>query len=193
MGDKVMEQVVDGTDLEWEQPRDWNKVLQDRKERIEKEEATLAARLRIKDRKEKGWELRKVCKELLEHGDQDWNKRKEKEQEEEARLTRLRKAREKGTRSGQRELQKKQDNRIGMLPKETQKKLEQELERTRIKELKQTRESLWKLRKKEQKIEETPEITAIRNMEKKHEHVETILEEQKKMLMKQEKRIRTTI
>ena len=80
-----------------------------------------------------------------------------------------------------------------MLPKETQKKLEQELERTRIKELKQTRESLWKLRKKEQKIEETPEITAIRNMEKKHEHVETILEQQKKMLMEQEKRIRTTI
>merc|ERR1712208_255726 len=100
--------VVDGTDLEWEQPRDWNKELQDRKERIEKEEATLAARLRIKARKEKGWELRKVCKELLEHIDQDWNKRKEK----------------------------KQDNRIGMLPKETQKKLEQELERTRIKELK---------------------------------------------------------
>ena len=79
-----------------------------------------------------------------------------------------------------------------MLPKETQKKLEQELERTRIKELKQTRESLWKLRKKEQKIEETPEITAIRNMGKKHEHVETILEQQKKMLLEQEKRIGTS-
>ena len=48
-------------------------------------------------------------------------------------------------------------------------------------------------KKKEQKITETPEITAIRNLEKKHEHVETILEQQKEMLMEQEKKIRTTI
>ena len=191
--DKVMEQAVNAEDLEWEQPRDWNKMLQERKEMIEKEEITLAARLRVKERKEKGWELWKVCKELLEHMNDDWNKRKEKEQEEEARLTRLRIAREKGTRSGQRELERKQKERIQLLPKETQKKLEQEQEKARLQELKQAKESLWKLRKKEQKITETPEITAIRNLEKKHEHVETILEQQKEMLMEQEKRIRTTI
>ena len=142
---------VNGEDLEWEQPRDWNRMLQERKEMIEKEEITLAARLRVKERKEKGWEIWKVCKELLEQMNDDWNKRKEKEQEEEARLTRLKIAREKGTRSGQRELERKQNKRIQLLPKETQKKLEQELEKVRLKELKRAKENLWKLKKRNKK------------------------------------------
>ena len=66
-------------------------------------------------------------------------------------MTRLKIAREKGTRSGQRELERKQNKRIQLLPKETQKKLEQELEKVRLKELKRAKENLWKLKKRNKK------------------------------------------
>ena len=39
--DKIMEQPVQSEELEWEQPRDWNKMLQERKERMEQEESNL--------------------------------------------------------------------------------------------------------------------------------------------------------
>ena len=74
-----MEQSVSNEELEWEQPRDWNKMLQERKERMGQEENNLKERLELKRKKALGWKLKRICQDILEQSDPDWNKRKELE------------------------------------------------------------------------------------------------------------------
>ena len=57
-------------------------------------------------------------------------------------------------------------------------------------ELKRAKESLWKLRNAENKMEQTQEILEIKKLEKKHEVMEQVLEKHKKELMEQEESIR---
>ena len=57
-------------------------------------------------------------------------------------------------------------------------------------ELKRAKESLWKLRNTENKMEQTQEILEINKLEKKHEIMEQVLEKYKKELMEQEENIR---
>ena len=191
--DKVIEQEVDSSDLEWEEPRDWDKMLQERKERLEQEETMLNQRLELKKKKEQSWELYRTCKEYLEQNNDSWNKRKIKEQEERERLIRLEQARIKGSKIRQKQLENEQELRIKKLPREIQHQLEQEQAKEEQLELKRAKESLWKLRKQENKLENTQEVLAIKKLEKKNNKVQEILEKQKKVLMEQETRIRTTI
>ena len=65
------------TNVEWEQPRDWEQMLEDRKKRLEQEEKELREKLELQKKKTEGWELYRLCKNFLEQNDTRWNKRKE--------------------------------------------------------------------------------------------------------------------
>ena len=54
------------------------------------------------------------------------------------------------------------------------------------------KESLWKLRTTERKSEQTKEISEIRRLEKRKETVTKVLEMEKKKLLEQKQKIRTT-
>ena len=57
-------------------------------------------------------------------------------------------------------------------------------------ELKRAKESLWKLRKAEKKLEQTPEMKEIEKLEKRKDMIEKVLQKYKTTLMEQEKEIR---
>ena len=99
---KVIE--VDETDqnLEWEEPRDWERVLREHKDRIEQEERELNARLDNQRRKHEGWQLYNLCKKFLEENNVSWRKRREQQIEENKRTERLEMARIKAKRTKQR-------------------------------------------------------------------------------------------
>ena len=62
--------------IEWEQPRDWDKVLTEHRERMEQEERELNERLEKQRRKEQGWQLYNICKQELENNSAIWKKEK---------------------------------------------------------------------------------------------------------------------
>ena len=91
------------------------------------------------------------------------------------------------------QLEQEQEKRIMKLPHQIQRELELEQRKEEKKELKRAKETLYKLRNAEKKIQNTPEIENIRKLEKKNEIVTKLLEQKKTELMEQERRIRTTI
>ena len=118
------------------------------------------------------------------------NKRKEKEQEEIRRIERLEQARNKGILAKQRKLRNEQEKIINKLPQETKIEIDMEQAKQEKLELKRAKESLWKLRNTENKMEQSQEILEIKKLEKKHEVMEQVLEKHKKELMEQEESIR---
>ena len=192
---RIENKIIQGTptNLEWEQPIDWEQMLQDRKSRLEQEERELKERLELQRKKTEGWELYRLCKNFLEQNDTRWNKRKEKEQMERERLGRLEIAMQKGTKRRINQLEQEQEKRITKLPHQIQQELELEQRKEERKELKRAKETLYKLRNAEKKITTTPEIEKIRKLEKKNEIVTKLLEQKKSELLEHERRIRTTI
>ena len=73
---KIIEVEESDKNLEWEEPRDWDKVLRERKERINREERELNEQLEKQRRKEQGWQLYNLCKQQLENNSAIWMKRK---------------------------------------------------------------------------------------------------------------------
>ena len=133
---------------------------------------------------------RRTTKNYLEENDSKWNKRKEKKQEEIHRIERLEQARNKGILAKQRKLRNEQEKIINKLPQETKIEIDMEQAKQEKLELKRAKESLWKLRNTENKMEQTQEILEIKKLEKKHEIMEQVLEKCKKELMEQEENIR---
>ena len=85
-----------------------------------------------------------------------------------------------------------QNEKLAMLPADILRKVEMEQAKEEKLELKMAKESLWKLRTTERKIEQTKEISEIRKLEKRKETVTKVLETERKKLMEQEQEIRTT-
>ena len=196
---RTINKVVEGpeTDVELEEVRDWDKVLAERRERIELEEQTKNKQLRKQQRKIDGWQLYNMCKNYLEENNIHWKKRKVQVIEEQQRLERLEIARTKTKLARKKQREKIWDERIQQgldkVPDDIlrQEEIDEEL-RTK-QELANARSSLWKLRSKENKLKETDAVKEIRLMDKKIEHVTKLLEKEKLRLVDRDKNVRKTI
>ena len=183
--------------LGWEEPRDWDRVLKEHRERIEKEEQERNTQLQKQKKKEDSWKLYNTCKEILENNDKSWKQKKDARIEENKRQERLHIARQKTRISIQKQENKQWEERlqIGMniLPVQEQEKENQRNTKLDLQELKTTRENLWKLRSKEKKLIETEQAKKIRKLDEKTERVIELLEEERKKLIKREKNLRISI
>ena len=196
---ETINKVVEGPveNLEWEEERDWDKVLREHKQRIEQEEQEKNRLLEKQRKKTEGWQLYNLCKKFLNENNTHWRKRNEMLQEEQERQERLQRARTKTQIARKRKQEKNWDEKLqqGLDRVSTEIKkqdAEEEEKKTRI-ELKNTRASLWKLRTKEQKLVETEHIAEIRKMEGKIEHVTRLLEKEKTRLLARDKNVRKSI
>ena len=142
--------------IEWEQPRDWDKVLTEHRERMEQEERELNERLEKQRRKEQGWQLYNICKQELENNSAIWKKRKEKQIEENKRLERLERARTKQRiyrdRIENKKWEEKLQQGLEKVPKQELVQDEKLMARQEKLELQRARENLWKLRGRENKL-----------------------------------------
>ena len=160
--------------------------------RLEQEALERVNRYKKQAQKHESWELYRLCKKFLEQNNEKWNKRKEQDEIERSRIQRLEQARIKGISTRQKKFEKEQNKKLEMLPTDILRQVEMEQAKEEKLELNMAKESLWKLRTTERKIEQTKEITEIRKLEKRKETVTRVLEMEKKKLMEQEKEIRTT-
>ena len=69
--------------------RDWEKVLIDHREKLEKETRDREKKIERKEIKEKSWALYIECKRLLEENEKNWEKAKKERELEEKRKYRL--------------------------------------------------------------------------------------------------------
>ena len=181
----------------WEEVRDWNKVLREHKESIEREQRILNENLQNKRKKEESWQLYNLCKKYLEENNRSWQKRREQQEEERTKVERLEKARTKMLIARNKQQNKKWNDKIqqglSILPTETQKQVrDQEIAKER-EELRTMKTNLWKLRSKENKLQETEAVKEIKKLENNVEHVTNLLEKEKKRLITREQQIRITI
>ena len=195
--DKVIEVAEQDKNLEWEEPRDWDKVLREHRERIMAEEQERNERLERQRKKEQSWELYRLCKEHLENNSTFWKRRKEKQVEENKRQERLEKARQRTkeymTKLENKKWEAKIQEGLERVPKrEIENDTKNTLKQEKL-ELKQAKENLWKLRGKENKLRETQEVINIRKLDKKTEQVIRLLEKEKNRLLSREQNIRTSI
>ena len=195
--EKVVEVPETNKNLEFGGEVDWEKVLREHKERIEKEENDRNNKLEQQSRKVDSWKLYNLCKQFLEENSPHWNKRRELQIEENQRLERLEIAKSKSTRTKNKERPKKWEKKfqegLEKVPVEDREQQEAETRLLRKRELQVAKQNLWKLRTKEKKLIETEEVLEIRSMEKKAEQVFSLLEKEKNRLMVREQNVRKSI
>ena len=194
---KVYEVTEQNSDLEFAEQVDWDQVLKEHKERIEREEQEKNDRLERQRKKIEGWKLFNLCKEFLEQNNKAWMKRRDARIEENNRQERLQKARIKN-----REILTKQQNKkweeklregFEKLPvREQEKAIEDEKNKNR-QELKNAKADLWKLRGSEKRLKETNAVIEIRKLEMKTDQVIKLLEKERTRLKERDKNIRTAI
>ena len=195
--EKIIQVTEQNKDLEFGEDRDWEQVLREHRERIEREETEKNNLLERKAKKEDSWNLYNLCKNFLEENSEHWRKRREQQIEENSRLERLERAKAKSIEARIKERtkvwEKKLQEGLEKVPQNEKAKLESEQKAENLKELRTAKQSLWKLRSKEQKLIETEQVLAIRKFDKKTEQVLTLLDKEKNRLMEREKNARTAI
>ena len=129
---------------------------------LPKQEQFKIERLRIKQEKELAWELRKLCHKFLEDNDKDWLKRKNERQEEEKRIERVEKMKRLSKEAKIDYIEKKIEIGLEKIPVEDKVRIEKEEKLRERKKIQEIKQSLWKLRKKEKKLE-NPETEKIKN------------------------------
>ena len=154
-----------------EQEQEWDKMLKEHREQIEKEEREKMARLEKQKKKEDSWELYRICKEFLEENSTEWEQRRKEREKEQERVERITRARNK-TRTAQLKLLRKNvDEGIKRLPTKDREQMENEEKRKEREQLKQTKQDLWKLRKKEKKCLISDSLKEIRTLAQKAKKV----------------------
>ena len=137
---------------------DWEKVLQEHQERVEKETKERQERIKKKEIKEKSWHLMRLCNEFLERNEKNWEKERKDREIERKRQDRLQVAKEKQEEIRQkvkeRQLEKDIEEGLKKIPTEKRKEMIMEEERKERIELVESKKRLWSLRKKEKKINE---------------------------------------
>ena len=170
-------------DFEIEEKRDWDKVLKDHAEKLEKEAKEKAEKIKCKEIKEKSWELYRECKKFLEENEKNWEKLKIERETEEKRKWRLQIARKQQEdtrkRIKEKKLQEEITESLKKLPDKERKELLQEEKRKRNLEIAETKRNLWKLRAKEKKYEknnaEIEQLDKVKGLEDKLEKIKNIL------------------
>ena len=173
--------VVEGltiTDFEIEVV-DWEKVLQEHQERVEKETKERQEKIGKKEIKEKTWQLKRLCNEFLESNEKNWEKERKNREIERKRQERLQVAKEKQEKIRQkvkeRQLEKDIEEGLKQIPTEKRKEMILEEERKERIEIIETKKSLWRLRKKEKKIsEKSDKIKRLEKIEKMEDKLTTI-------------------
>ena len=153
---------------------------------LPKQEQFKQERLIRKQEKEKAWELRKLCHEFLQDNDKDWEKRKNERLEEKSRLERIEKMKIKSKNAKIQHIEKTIEIGMNKIPEHEKNKI---LKEEKLKEHTETlnmKQDLWKLRKKEKKLVETEDTKKIRNLTKKLETIQEILEQEKQKKLKKE-------
>ena len=141
----------------WEEDTEerWKKYLMERELEIEEEERTTRERKEKAAKLEKGWELFKLCKEMLEKEGNKWEMSKERRWaennekiEREERLQRGREKREKLIGEIEnRKTQQRITDMLRQLPENRRTVLEMELEKERKLSLQEAKMELWRTRR----------------------------------------------
>ena len=87
---------------EEELAEEWNQKLKDREEEMLREEIERTERMEKAKRMQRGWELKRLCKEMIEENGEKWKKSKERRECEKA------EDEERKERKGRAEVQKKE-------------------------------------------------------------------------------------
>ena len=136
-------------------------------------------RLLIKQEKKQANELRGLCRQFLEENDKSWGKRRKERLEERDRLERLEKSRILSKRAKINHLEKTVEIGMEKIPQQEKNRLELEEREKRKRELEQTKQDLWKLRKQERKQVQSDETRKIKEMTRKLEVLKKILDNEK--------------
>ena len=119
--------------LEYIPERDWDQVIREHKEEIERQENMRTNRLKIKEQKEQAWALNKLCREFLNENHNKWAERESKREQEKLRILRLEKVGIKGRKAKLEELQKNMKKGMEKLPPLEREQIEREEKKTEIK------------------------------------------------------------
>ena len=116
-------------------------------------------KLKLEESNEPSWELMRYCLEFLEENSQDWAKRKRLREQEQQRQERLERAKRKQVKTQMNIIEKKIQEGLELLPRETREKLErEEMKRNKL-ELQSIKSSLWKLKSREKKFIKNSEFS----------------------------------
>ena len=148
-----------------------------------------ARKEKLRKEKEMALELQNICKTFLEENDKGWEKRKKERVEELERKERLEKCKIKSKDSKIKHLEKKIIAGMEQIPELERKELERQEKDKWEQEYKQTRQDLWKLRKREKKLVENETTRKIKGMAHKLEKIAEILEQEKNNKLEQDKQI----
>ena len=116
------------------------------------------------------WKLRRVCHEFLEENDKDWAKRKVARIEEQKRIERIEKMKILSRNAKIAHIEKAIEDGLNKIPAHEKEKLETEEKAKRTREMHEIKQGLWRLRKKEKKLE-NKKTEKIRKMTKKLETI----------------------
>ena len=131
---------------------EWNKRLKEREEQITKEETERKERLEKAKRLQKGWELMRICKEIIEENGEKWKKSKERREYEKAENEEREERRERAENQKMKTLEKLETNRIQRritdclksLPQNRRRILELEEDKKRRLLLEEAETELWR-------------------------------------------------
>ena len=192
---RIENKVVEGPvvkDMEYMPELDWDKIIREHRENIEREQREITERLNLKEKKEQSWALTKLCHEFLEENNEKWAKRKEKREQDNAKVLRLEKAGIKGRNAKLEELRKNVRKGMEKLPEIEREKIEKEENKRRNTELHAIKKDLWTLKRfenKEIQNESTKRLKEIRELGDKAKKIKEVLDELRKR-REQEKAIR---
>ena len=149
MTDREEEEVP--LDKKWTK-EEWDEKLRRRQARIDKEEIERLEKIEKAKRMEKGWDLIKLCKKMMQEEGFNWKisqeRREQMRKEEIERTERKGRAAVKKTETLEKienkNLQRKITDTLGKLPRNRRILLEREIEKERRITIKEAREELWK-------------------------------------------------
>ena len=151
-------------DMEYMPDRDWDQVLREHREQLEREESEYKSRMKRKEEREQSWELSRLCRSFLEENDKKWAERKVKREQELARTIRLENSGIKGRQAKLEEIKRNVEKGMKMLPEIEREKIEREENKKRKLELQSIKKDLWTLRRYEKKDIETEHMKRIREI-----------------------------
>ena len=169
--------------MEYIPERDWDQVIREHKEEIERQENMRTNRLKIKEQKEQAWALNKLCREFLNENHNKWAERESKREQERLRILRLEKAGIKGRKAKLEELKKNVKKGMEKLPPLEREQLEREEKNQKLKELQTLKKDLWTLKRYENKEiqnEYTKRLKEIRELGEKAQKIAQILADLRK-------------
>ena len=173
------------------QEKMWEDKIREHKENIIREQQEQIATVEQENRKENSWELYRLCKEFLEENSQEWEIRRKERIKERERQERVSVAKNKTRKAQMKLLRKNVEAGVQRLTTKDREQLEQEEKKKLRTEIQNTKQDLWKLRKKERTSEISSSLKEIRTLTEKAEKVKELLRQEKLRVQEQKEREQT--